>query len=195
MLVTFLMALGVGLDGIPFVHTVWRWLLERQLEVDLREFEWRGGDKEKLNFTVTIEPNEPGAVPWRPHFYIRFALRMVNHRTDRLERVIGARFVIKKRRLYFWRKDVAEIAVLQVGAGQLHGPPITDLMIEAMSAPVEIRCVADEALDEDISDRIPTLSEIWLVLDMVGPIRRWERNVQMLHRKDRTVRLWHRVGI
>lgn len=194
MLGTLILALGVALEVIPAVRDAWRWLLERELEVGLREFEWQDGEKDELKFRVNIEEPEPGGPPWRPHFYVLFTLRIVNHRTDRLERVIGARLVIKKRRLFFWRKDIAEVQVLHVGDGQLHGPPIADLPIEALSAPVEVRCIVDETLDEDIRQRLPTLSEIWLVFDLVGPLRRWERNVQMLFRRGRTVRPWHRVG-
>lgn len=187
--------IGIFFDSVPFVRNAWRWLWERRMDVEVREFVWRDGGREELEYRVDIEESEPGDIPWKPHFFALFTLYLLNNRTDWKERVIGAWIEIKKRRLYFWRKTLARLPILEVGQGQLHGPPIKDIELEPLSAPIETRCVAEQSLDESLRTALPRLSELWLVLDMVGPVRKLERKLQDTHRvKFGPIWPWHRIG-
>lgn len=159
---------GLLLDALPIVRTVWRWLLERNLEVRVLPPKWQQGRDKNVVQQVAIE--EPG-----PHFAtFHFAARFANHRSDRRERVVEARVEFKKWRLWLWRNTVASVPVYERTVRRSDGPPVDDLPIEPMAAPLEVQWIAEGDLEP--SDFPPWFSAV-LVLDMMGPIRRLERHV------------------
>ena len=95
----------------------------------------------------------------------RFSLRLVNHRVDRPEVIIGARLRLKRKRMVFWSQTLSVI-------------PINDerfkyLRLEPQSKPEEI------AIDVagDIPAILPKVTYLVLELEMVGPVRRMERKL------------------
>ena len=115
--------------------------------------------------------------------YGDFALRLINHRTDRKERIIGVWLAIKKRHWLLWHKTIARVPVCQRLRSPGEPPPIRNVVLEPLSAPTEIQCRTYDILSDDVPERVPPKSELWLILDMVGPVRRVERKVEDLIRR------------
>ncbi len=127
---------------------------------------------------LAIEPPLPDEGPgMRPWVYMRFTLRLVNHRTDRKERVIGGSVALKRRRLLLWRKTLQEVPLL------IDEVAITDIELPPMSSAIEVDCHASGNVND--SEAWPSRIEAWIVLDMVGPIRRFERRIETFTRSRR----------
>jgi len=178
--------IGVALRALPLIGKAGSWLLERGMEVTIHPHTHPASGvpmKDAPTFILAIEPpTDPATVRLNPYSYSVFRLRLVNHRTDRQERVIAARIALKCRRWMFWRRTLFTLPVND--AGRSGSKPVTALL-SAMSAPVEIECKAFA----DITN-LPEWGDVrrveeWLVLDMVGPIRRIERRIHTFERRDR----------
>jgi len=167
---------GAFFNATPVVRRIWRWLLERQMEVSVIGPMFLG-QRENITLSVAIEEPPEGEIKMPPSIVARFALRLVNHRAERKERIIGASLALKKRRLFFWRDSLITIPVHQQGQRTLIGPPISNIELAPLCAPVEVQCVAFHTMDESIRQQAPRRFEMCLVLEMVGPIRRLERKV------------------
>jgi hypothetical protein len=107
-----------------------------------------------------------------------FALRLVNNSTRRKERIIGASLVIKARRRWLWHNDIITCPVYHMDEWGRKGDEIKDVQIEAMGPVCLLPCIVNKVPDDL---KLPIKSEIWLRLDMVGPIRRLERRLDTLH--------------
>ncbi|MEX0800725.1 MAG: hypothetical protein WD379_05875 [Dehalococcoidia bacterium] len=176
--------IGLLFDGVPLLRRAWRWLLERQMEVALLAPMWRSGRDPDMTLQVAIEAPADDQIEMRASIFAHFAMRLVNHRPDRKERIVGAKLALKKHWIILWRRTLVEIPVHQRGQGQLLGPIISDIELEPISSPVEIQCVAQETLDQSLRERLPKRFEMWLVLDMVGPIRKLQRKILPFERRN-----------
>lgn len=156
------------------------------MEVTILPPLWAQGRDDAITHQVAIEDQ-----PAHPSAQLHFAVRFANHRGDRRERVVGARVEFKKRRLWLWRKTITSIQVWERTQRQSGGPPITDLAIEPMAAPVEAQCIAEGDFDSDMLRAFPRLFDARLVLDMLGPIRRLERQIMDFKRPGAS--LWDRL--
>ena len=168
-------AISWFLDTVPFARGLWRWLWERQMEISVKGPTWRDGTEEEFKITVAVEETPGIGDDFDPSIFTHFTLRLLNHRTDRRERITAIRLEVKKPRLFFWRETLARAPVHQRGTSRLVGPVITDIPLEPMSAPVQIQCVVQETFDRSFREKLPVKSEVWLVLDMVGRCGNWNR--------------------
>ena len=176
--------IGIAIRSIPLIGKAGRWLLERGLEVTIHPpaYPIMGQSLHtEPKFILAVEPStDPAATQVKPYVYSLFRLRLINHRTDRPERVIAAQVVLKQRRWWCWHETLFELPLLD-DSGET-GKPV-EVQLQPMSAPLEIDCKA-------LGD-IPNLAEWsrarrieeWLVLDMVGPIRRVERCIHTFERR------------
>jgi hypothetical protein len=170
------LAIGWLLEGIPLIRSVWRRMRERQMEISVVGPIRSAGVPEELEFTLAIEET-PEFADFKPSLFTVFTLRLINHRTDRMERISGAYVSIKKRRLLLWRKTLARAPVHLRGSTDLLGPLVTDIPLEPLSAPKQVQCVVQEKFQESLRQQLPQRFELWLELDMVGPVRRVKRKI------------------
>lgn len=192
MLLTLAQAIGYLSDGTPIVRSVWRWVLERQLDMEILPQLWPGGRDGEIVHVVAIERDDQrGAL--NPFIVLHFALRFVNHRSDRKERVIGAHVVFKKKRLWLWKKEILRIPICKRPEPRQEIEPISNIEIEPMSAPLEIQMYAESGpLEPAVRDLFPGRFNAYVVLDMVGPMRRLERF--MMDFKRPSANLWDRIS-
>src|SRR5438876_173868 len=81
------------LDRIPLLRDGWRWIWERRLEVSWGPPVWRDDRRDPdMKITLGIEDTPGLTANFAPFLLSHFTLRLVNHRTDRMERIIGGRF-------------------------------------------------------------------------------------------------------
>lgn len=187
----FLSAIGLFFDSVPILRSVWRAVLERQLSVEVLPQHFSSGRDDKIIYLVAIERDDERG-PERSFIAIRFALRFINNRTDRKERIIGAYVVMKKRRLWLWKKEILRFPVCERPAPPGDMLPISNIELEPMSAPLEIRCEAESgSLDPSVRDDFPARFSAFLELDMVGPMRRLTRFMQDFNRPG--FNLWDRL--
>jgi len=179
-LVEFTSVLAV-LDRIPLIRAFWRWLWERRLEVSWGPPVWNAGPDPEMKITLGIEDTPGISVNFAPFLLTMFTLRLVNHRTDRMERVIGGCLAIKKRRLFLWRETLATAPIYQRGRSPVQ-PLLSDVPLPPISPPTEIQCMVQETFDRSLRQTLPRKSEIWLELELVGPVRRFRRKVSDLWR-------------
>ena len=160
--------------AVPPLRAIWRRVMEGHLEVDVLP---TPPDTEP-SFTVSgggrDVPPTWGLVP--AGLYATFRLRLLSHRTDRPERVIGCSLAVKRRRLRFWRQTLLEVPMVRrsdYGA--------VNVRLDPLSGPTEIDLVVqDESPDSSLIIPAEQLNgtEIVLVLAMVGPIRKLERKLR-----------------
>jgi hypothetical protein len=98
---TILSLLGLVLDGLPLTRTVWRWLLERQMEVRVEPL-----TDYVIQYAV---PDERNKIPDIPVIHVNLRLTFINHRTDRHERIIDCNLLLKHRHLILWRRTFATV--------------------------------------------------------------------------------------
>ena len=174
---------GYLLDATPIARTGWRWLLERQMEIGILPAKWMAGRDEKISLAIGIEPDATGRPAPHPYIHALFGLQLINHRTDRKERVLAVDLAFKRHRAWLWRKTFLAIPVCyRESGGDLR--PIENVELEPQSAPVELQCRVEHAVSDGSVrvDMFPNRFEIWLVLRMVGPLRRTERRFQVVDR-------------
>jgi len=170
----------VLLEATPILRGLWRRLLERGIEVTVLPPLDPGGKEREAEPVIEVDRDPLPAVGRT--IYADFALRLINHRTDRKERVRAGRLEIKKPRLFLWRQTVwqAPISGRRPPSAQPPGQPMANLVLKPMSAPVEVECRVLGKLDEPL----PKRSELWLVLEMIGPIRRVQRKIMNLAQRS-----------
>ena len=98
-------------------------------------------------------------------------LRLINHRSDRPERIIGCQAELKKRHLFFWRRTLAVIQV-DTPSSTLLGVsvPINNIFLEPMGEPQTLVIHIHGPLE---NIKMPRRSELVLVFQMVGPMRKY----------------------
>jgi hypothetical protein len=192
MLLAVAQAIGYLFDGMPIVRNAWRWLLERQLEVEILPQLWSSGRDSEIVHLVAIERDDQRGAA-NPFIVLHFALRFVNHRSDRKERVIGAHVVFKKKRLWLWKKEILRIPICRRPGPTQTMEPISNIEIEPMSAPLEIQVYAESGpLEPAVRDLFPGRFNAYVVLNMVGPMRRLERF--MMDFKRPSAGFWDRIS-
>ena len=154
---------------IPLIRRLWRWLLERHMEIEVKDH------KPVIGKTYVVQP---------PHFvdgvqigtvYALVDLYLTNHHPDRTERVVGCWAELRTRRWLLWKRTLAtiDVGVPDPGDPARH-TPITDILIRPVSAP---RKVTIQILGNIRDFTMPRRSELVLILKMVGPIRRLEHQL------------------
>ena len=101
-----------------------------------------------------------------PAFVASFRLRLVNHRTDRKERIVGGAIVIKKTRLRFWKRDLLSIPAHL----STYGISLDNLELDPQSRPLELDVYT--IVQQIEYSQAMLQGRLFLVLNLVGPIRR-----------------------
>lgn len=153
------------IEAVPIIRKGWRWLVERNMEVIITPH------YEDLP-AYSISPPLPSKhIVGGVHALLN--LQLINHRTDRPERIIGCWAELRKKRAKLWKQTLSVIPVEVIGSAILGNEvPIRDLLLPAMSSPQNyvIRILGNLKGFE-----MPRESELVLVFRMVGPMRRYVR--------------------
>jgi len=154
-----LAGIGYVADATPAVRTLWRWALERDMDLTITK-------KSSRYFVMYRDPQQEAHAPGQ--MWGLLTVRFVNHSRSHKERIIGAYVALKRPFLYFWRKTLTTVPVYW------HTPstraPFT-LDLEPMAGPI----VADLEMGGDTGDpKLYPKMELVLVFEMVGPIRRMQ---------------------
>jgi len=91
-----------------------------------------------------------------------FSLQLVNHRTDRKERIRSGSLHVKKGRFLFWKKTILEVPV-KGGIENLELPPQSPTILQPIDAQGSTRLA-----------NVPKRVLLVLSLKMVGPMRKKE---------------------
>lgn len=156
-------AIDITFNAIPLIRGIWRWLLERNMEVIAKpHYE----DMGYFVYAPNLVEGFHGSVS------AILDLTIINHRTDRLERIIACWVELRKRRCFFWRTTLAKISVNTNSDSDYHlDYPITNITLESMGKPYK-RTIR---LSGELKDfRMPRWSELVLIFKMVGPMRKYE---------------------
>ena len=109
----FIDAIGIILDSLPIVRKLWRWMWERDMELELREPRSqivRGSTG--LNVPDGTKPIMLVCVGENPYIYIWLDLVLTNHRTTRREVITNCELHLKKRHWLFWEQTIASAPAL-----------------------------------------------------------------------------------
>ena len=103
--------------------------------------------------------------------YALLDLCLINHRTDRPERIIECWAELRKRHLLFWRRTLAKIPIkTQSSTDYELEYPVKDIYLKPMGKPQThvINIIGDlEAF------KMPRRAELVMVFKMVGPMRKY----------------------
>ena len=153
-LIGFFSFLGMVCDATPGVKILWRWMVERPMEISTKLVPER----------CYVTHGKHGS------FHARFQLRLVNHSTSTPQRIVGCHVNLKRSHCLFWRKTITSALVMTEHPDR----PITDILLQPLSSPLEM----DVWVHGNTGDiALPHKSWLVLVLDMVGPIRKIEREL------------------
>jgi len=163
-----LTVVGLALDAVPLIRTLWRWVQERQMEVriePIRDY--------VIQYAV---PNERNKIPDIPVIDAKLRLTFINHRTDRRERIIGCSLLLKQRHLIFWKRTIVDIP-MRAYEGNINLPRPWDFELAPTSSPFTIEAEAVGQGFVEGQQQIPKRMEMFISFEMVGPIRRLERKL------------------
>ncbi len=148
------------LQGVPLARTIARSIRERGLEVKVEA----GSD-------YVIQYGDPTS-KWPPAIYADLRITLTNHRTDRPERIIGCHLELKRKVLFLWSRTILSVLL----RNRVGNADKFDIELPAMSSPTSIEVVAfGPGLAS--KESAPKYSDLMLVLQLVGPIRRMERRL------------------
>jgi hypothetical protein len=163
---------GIGsfLDAVPVLKKLWRWVLERHMDIELYaphsqpEGLYPVSAQKGSNFlyTVNVGPN--------PHIYIWADLALINNKTSQRERIIGCSLQLTKRHNGLWKRTIAEATVEQLVSRDAYSA-VRDVPLEPMSKPTVITIQANGEIKMPV-ESLPRKMELALRFRMVGPIRR-----------------------
>ena len=162
------------IETIPYVGKAFRRCLERDMQVEIAG--WFPDMEPILTASILYKDSE-GRL-WiidNPNIYGQFKLVVVNHRTDRPERILDAWLLLEKKRFLFWRRVMAR-AVVKVHGVHGEDQPFENILLEPQSGRQEYVLVADGPITHPI-DAFPRRSQLVLQLNLSGPLRRIRRTV------------------
>ena len=125
-------------------------------------------DSETYSITGHLGERRLGVAAW-------LDLRLINHRTDRPERVIGCWAELRRNRALFWKKTLAKIPITVVASPTLkRDMPINDILLPPMDKP---QTHVIRILEDLQGFQMPRKSELVIVFRMIGPMRRYVRRL------------------
>lgn len=148
---------GYVADATPVLRTVWRWALERDMDVTIT--------KTSEKYYVMFKNPDP-AIPMAGSIWGTLTARFVNHSRTHRERIIGAHVALKRPFLFFWRRTLATVPVHWHHYSNRN--PFT-LDLEPQAGPIEAPL---EITGETGDPKLYSNMELVLEFEMVGPIRR-----------------------
>lgn len=165
-------AIGFFFSVLPAIRTIWRWLLERRMEIEMHAphchpkglFPIPCTGEEKPIYSVCVGPN--------PSISIWLDLLLINHKTDQKERIIGGDLHLKKKNRIFWRKTIAK-APVEYLIGRDKYSLVSNIELEPLSEPRVLTMRAEGSITEPI-ESLPRKMKLVLEFRMVGPMRRKE---------------------
>lgn len=176
----FIDAIGIIFDSLPIVRKLWRWMWERDMELELREPHSqivRGSSG--LNVPDGTKPIMSVNVGENPHIYIWLDLVLTNHRTTRREVITNCELHLKKRHWLFWEQTIASAPVLveSVPTGSRNQTAWRAVTLDPVSPPVIVSVTAQGDITYPVS-KFPRKLRLVLEFRMVGPRRCMRRVIQ-----------------
>jgi len=107
-------------------------------------------------------------------------LQLINHRTDRPERIIECWAELRKNYFLFWNKTLAQIPVTIPSGHSYKDEPITDILLEPLGKPKELVI----RIGGTCKAILPKKSQLVSVFKMLGPIRRYVKKLDDVIRSD-----------
>lgn len=150
--------IGVFFDATPIIRRLWRWLIERNMEVEIKPH-----FKDTKTYSIAAPypaKNLAGGV----HSYLD--LTIINHNTQRPERIIECWGEIRKNRWLFWKRTLARVDVESVPDNK----KISNVLLESLGEPKHLTICLSATLS---GFKLPRKSELVLIFRMVGPIRKY----------------------
>lgn len=162
------------LDASPLIRRVWRWLLERGMEISIQHPHSHPLGKSPFSNWKDGEPLYTVYVGENPYIYLWGDIVLTNHRNDRKERITGCSLHLKKRHRLFWDKTITSAEVKESiphGRSVPQYKPINDIELLPMSAPLVLTVKAEAPIQVPVKT-LPKKMKLVLEFRMVGPIRR-----------------------
>ena len=159
-------AIGLALSYLPVIGWLGRKILERDMDVQMVDHPVGSTKIDKFIQVGYDEGNRRLSVS------TFFGLRLVNHRTDRIERVIGCSLELRYRR-WLVRKRTLRTIPVRVGHDDRDWQEVE---LPKQSSPTTIPLKSIEWFED--APPPPRRYKLVLVLDMVGPVRRVERTME-----------------
>jgi hypothetical protein len=157
------------MDCFPLFRHIWRWLWERQMDMSFH------------SPTANFGPPDDGPIIslFPKEFGVWMGVKMVNNRTDRRERIIGASVHLKQRFLWFWRKTLIEVPLRHSDPSNPAAPEnslklVSNIELEPISERVWV--VLEGSAPFNIPQQMwPNYLEVVIEFSMVGPMRKYGR--------------------
>lgn len=172
------------IEALPLVGAAFRRILERNMQVGLAGW---FPDMEPIYSVWVFWDDGRGQVSLLEHPSISamFQLTLINYRTDRKERLIGARVILEKRVLF--HRSIMAKAPLELRVGGDSRPFPKDILFEPQSAPHVYTVQADGPIVHPIAT-FPRRSKLVLEMDFVGPMRKVRRTLTAIKHDPRVLR-------
>ncbi len=111
----------------------------------------------------------------KPSILLLGTIILINHRTDRKERILGCNLVLKVCCWRFWNKTVLETPIyIYHGSVSRRDKLLENVELEPMSSPVKLDITAIGSSDKPIKNLGKKKMKLFLKFRMVGPMRRKE---------------------
>ena len=177
--------LGVLLSFIPPLKWLGQRLLERDMDLELREPHsklLRGRDG--LNIPPNTGPIFTVHVGQNPHIYMWCDLVLTNNRVSRREVISECQLCLNRRRWLFWEEEfaVAPVLVEKEAAANREGIAWRPVILEPQSPPSIISVQAQGPINYPIV-KLPRKMRLTLKFRMVGPIRYMKISLREYHHK------------
>ena len=160
--------IGIALTFIPIINKLGERLLERNMEITILAL--KAASQGQMHREPAIEVKS-SIKSGQPYITIGAVCKLVliNHRTDRSERIVGCTLDLKKGYWLLWNKIILSVPVY--GNGNID-KPLNNLELKPLSAPIDIEVKVYQTLP---IQKIPHRVKLVLKFRMVGPMRRKEK--------------------
>lgn len=160
--------------AIPIARTLWRWMWERHVELELREpYSQIVRGATGLNIPDGTAPIFTVNVGEKPHIYIYCDLVITNHSKDKPEVITNCELHLKIRHWLLWEKTIASTPVLiepnhtNIKFGHSKWKVWKPIRLEPFSLPMIIPVVAQGDITYPI-EKLPRKMRLVIEFDTVG---------------------------
>lgn len=176
----FIDILGACLTFVPFLKGLGQRLLERKMELELREPSSqivRGSSG--LNIYPDAKPLFGVDVGPHPFIYMWCDLVPINHRVSRREVIQDCNLLLTRRHWFFCRSTITEtpVRVMERPGATDKGRAWRPVVLEPQSPPPIITVEASAPIDCPVEE-LPQKMRLVLEFRMIGPIRYMKINLR-----------------